>query len=216
MKLLWCNSFPEIYAWLEEQGGGLICHWYMCIVLYMKLIWCTGFPEIYACLEGVGLICHRCMYIVLYIKLIWCTGFPEIYACFEEGVGSICHGYMCIVLYTYIRNFYGIMVFQRSMLNWKSGWGQSAIGTCALYYIYMKCIWCKSFPDIYAWLAEGGLICHGYMCIVLYMKLIWCNGFPETMLDWRRGWGQSAIGICALWYIWNWFGAMVFQRSMLV
>ena len=28
--------------------GVLICHGYMCIVLYMKLIWCNGFAEISA------------------------------------------------------------------------------------------------------------------------------------------------------------------------
>ena len=47
-----------------------------------------------------------------------------------------------------------------------------------------------------------GLICHGYMCIVLYMKLIWCNGFPEISAHLEEGgWGQSAMGICALCYI---------------
>ena len=54
MKLIWSNGFPEISAQFEE-GWGLICHGYMCIVLYMKLIWCNGFPEIYAHLEGVDL-----------------------------------------------------------------------------------------------------------------------------------------------------------------
>ena len=42
------------------------------------------------------------------------------------------------------------MVFQRSMLNWKEGWGQPAMGICALCYIYMKLIWCNGFPEIYA------------------------------------------------------------------
>ena len=46
-----------------------------------------------------------------------------------------------------------------------------------------------------------GSICHGYMCIVLYMKLIWCNGFPEIYASLEEGWGQSAMGICALCYI---------------
>ena len=46
MELIWCNGFPEIYSPLE-MGVGLICHGYMCIMLYMKLIWCNGFPEIY-------------------------------------------------------------------------------------------------------------------------------------------------------------------------
>ena len=109
------------------------------------------------------------------------------------------------------------MVFQRSMVNWRRGWGQSAMGICALCYVYMKLIWCNGFPDIYAQLEEGiGLICHGYMCIVLYMKLIWCNGFAEIYAQLEEwGWGQSAMGICALCYICNLFGVMVLQRSML-
>ena len=48
----------------------LLCHGYMCIVLYMKLIWCNGFAEIYAHLEdGVGSIYQRYMYIVIYIYI---------------------------------------------------------------------------------------------------------------------------------------------------
>ena len=81
-ELILCNGFAEIYAQLEE-GWELICHGYMCIVLYMKCIWCNGFAEIYAQLEeGVGSICHGYICIVLYIymKLIWCNGFPDIYA----------------------------------------------------------------------------------------------------------------------------------------
>ena len=33
------------------------------------------------------------------------------------------------------------------------------------------------------------------------MKCIWCNGFPDTYARLEEGWGQSAIGICALCYI---------------
>ena len=29
-----------------------VCHWYICILLYVKLIWCSGFPKICAQLEG--------------------------------------------------------------------------------------------------------------------------------------------------------------------
>ena len=37
------------------------------------------------------------------------------------------------------------------------------------------------------------------MCIVLDMKLIWCNVLQRSMLNWRGG--QSAMGICAFFYI---------------
>ena len=190
MILLWCNGFPEIYAWLEE-GVGLICHGYMCIVIYMKLIWCNGFPEIYAWLEegcwsAMGictlcyiwnlfvamvfqwsmldwrgvLICHRYMCIVLYMKLIWCDGFQEISAQLEEGVGSICHGYMCIVL-------------------------------------YMKLIWCTGFQEIYAGLEEGW----GQSAMAFYY--MW-NCFGVWVCH----------GICALCTMWDLWGVMVLHGSM--
>ena len=37
-----------------EEGVRLVCHGYMCILLYVKLMWCNGFPEIYAQLEEGG------------------------------------------------------------------------------------------------------------------------------------------------------------------
>ena len=154
----------------------------------MKLIWCNGFLEIYAQLEGV------CLH--------WCSGLPKIYGWLEEGgMGSI---YTGICAFFYMWNIVSVVVFHRSMVNWRRGVGS---------------------------------ICHGYMCFLLYMKLIWCNGFPEkygqleeggmgsvctgvvvfhrSIVNWRRGWGQSAISICAFCYLWNLFGVMVFQKSML-
>ena len=47
VKLIWCSSFSEIYAQLEE-GMQSVCHGNMCILLLVKLIQCTGFSEIYA------------------------------------------------------------------------------------------------------------------------------------------------------------------------
>ena len=35
LKLIWCNSFTDIYTSLEV--GGFNLPWYMCIVLYMNL-----------------------------------------------------------------------------------------------------------------------------------------------------------------------------------
>ena len=134
------------------------------------------------------------------MKLIWCNGFPDIYAQLAGG-GSICHRYMCIILY--ICNLCGALVFKRSMLDLRRGWGQSAIHKCALCYLYMQLMWCIGFQKIYAQLEEGvGSICNMQMCIVLciYLKLIWCDGFPEIYAQLEEG-GQSPMGICALCYI---------------
>ena len=57
-------------------------------------------------------------------------------------------------------------------------------------------VWCSHIQGIYACLKWA--ICHGYICILLYMKLIWCNGFAQIYA--QLG-GQSAIGICALFFI---------------
>ena len=47
-----------------------------------------------------------------------------------------------------------------------------------------------------------GSVFHGYMCILVYVKLMWCSGFSEIycQLD-EMGWGQSAMGICAFFYM---------------
>ena len=77
---------------------------------------------------------------------------------------------MVICALCYICNFCAVMVFHRSMLNWRRGWGQSAMVLCTLCYICMKLLWCHGFPQLYAQLEEGmGSICHRYMCIVLYI-----------------------------------------------
>ena len=159
-------------------------------------------------------ICHGYMCIVLYMKLIWCNGFAEIYARLEGG------------------NLCGVMVLQRSMLNWRGSIWHRYI--CIVLYIYRSAIRCAKFGAavLKASMLDWGVsICHGYMCIMLYMKLIWCNAFAEiyarsamrcakcgvavlkaSMFDWGC---QSAMGICALCYIWNLFGVKGLQRSML-
>ena len=155
-----------------------------------------------------GYVCHGYMCILLYVKLIQCCGFPEIYVQLEEGVGSVCNGYMCILL-------------------------------------YLKLIQCSGFPEIYVWLEQGvclplvyvhssicetysvlwfsrdlcsigggGYVWLQYMCILLYVKLIQCCVFHRSMLNWRRGWGQSAMAICAFFYMWNLCSVMVLHRSM--
>ena len=71
------------------------------------------------------------------------------------------------------------MVFKRSMLNWRRGWGQSAMGICALCYIYMRLMWCNGFLEIYAPLEEG--VC----------GLMWCNGFPKIYAQLQEGSGVN-------------------------
>ena len=148
VKLLWCSSIPYIYGQLEGGTSALsicaFCYmfnlcsvvvfhrcmvnwrrglWYMCILLYVKGLWCSSIPEIYAQVEErVGSVCHGYMCILLYVKLIWCSGFPEIYAWLEEGVGQSAMG---ICASFYMCNLFGIVVFQRSMLNLRRGDGVS-------------------------------------------------------------------------------------------
>ena len=49
------------------------------------------------------------------------------------------------------------------------------------------------------------------MCILLYVKLSWCSGVPEI---YGQLGGMSAIDICAFFYMWHWFGVVVFHISM--
>ena len=81
------------------------------------------------------------------MKCIWYNGFPEIYSQLEEGVGSIFNEYMCIVLYIY--ETYLVYWFSRDLcLIGGGGWGQSAMGICALCYICQ--VWCNGIQGIYA------------------------------------------------------------------
>ena len=121
-------------------------------------------------------------------------------------------------------NLFGVVVFQRSMLNWGD---QSALGICALFYMWnlvgvvvchrsmadwrrgwgqsvMKLIQCSGLPEIYSPLEEGvGSVCDWNLFGVVV--------FQRSMLTWG---GQSALGICALFYMWNLVSVVVFHRSM--
>ena len=131
MQLLWCNGFPEIYAWLEE-GVGSICHGYMCMLLYMKLIWCNGFSEIYTWLEGVHLSEVYVHSTICKMALVhWCC--IDLLSIGGAGWGQSAMG---IFPFCYIWNLCGVMVFQRSLLDWRRGWGQYTMGICAFCYIW--------------------------------------------------------------------------------
>ena len=72
-------------------------------------------------------------------------------------------------------NFFGVVVLHRSMVDWRRGWGKSAMGICAFF--YMQILFGVVVHCIDLWsIGEGGSVCHGYMCSLLYVKLLWCSG----------------------------------------
>ena len=40
VQLLGCHGVGQVYG--QVKGRQYICHWYMCILLYVKLIGCNG------------------------------------------------------------------------------------------------------------------------------------------------------------------------------
>ena len=195
---------------------GSVCHGYMCILLYVKLLQCSGFPEIYAWLErGMESVCHGYMCILLYVKLIWCIGLAQIYGWLEEGAWG--QSAMGICAFFYMSNFCSVVVFQRSMLDWRRGHGVSLpwvyvhSSICQTYLVYWSC------TDL-CLIGGGGMgsVCHGYLCILLYVKPLQCSSFPEIYASLEDGaWSQSAMAICAFFYLSNFCSVVVFQRSML-
>ena len=109
---------------------------------------------------------------------------------------------MCILLYVRLVKYSGVP----EICGWLSG-GTSAMDICAFFYMWH---W-FGVKVLQRSVVDGGYVCHGYMCILLYVTLIWCSGVHEIY-----GWlgGMSAMGMCAFFYMWHWFGVVVFQRSM--
>ena len=122
------------------------------------------------------------------MKLIWCSGFPENYAWLEEG--SICQIWAQCA-FCYIWNLFGVMVFQRAMLDWRRGsvcqiWAQCAF--CYIWNLFGVMVFQRSMLN---WRRGVCLQNMSTMCILLYMKLIWCNGFPEIYAQLEEGSGVS-------------------------
>ena len=133
------------------------------------------------------------MCILLYVKLLQCTGFPERDLCSIGGGGTSAFG---ICAFFYMSYLFGVVIFQRSMLNWRKG----AVSLpwvyvhSSIYETYLQMKWfCRDLWSIgrgyiclqymcillYVLLIWCSTFCHGYMCIPLYVKLMWCSGFPE-------------------------------------
>ena len=56
------------------------------------------------------------MCILLYVKLLWCSSIPYIYGQFERGTSAL-----SVCAFCYMLNIFGVVVFHRSMVNWRSG-----------------------------------------------------------------------------------------------
>ena len=85
----------------------------MCILLYVKLLWCSGIPHIY----------DQC---------------PYIYGQLEGGTSVL-----SICAFCYMLNVFGVVVFHRSMVNWRRG------PEYMRNLLYVKLMWCSGIPHIY-------------------------------------------------------------------
>ena len=65
------------------------------------------------------------------------------------------------------------------MLDWRRGWGQSAFGICAFFYMSKLFGVVVLLRSILRLEEKVEAVCHGYMCILLYVKLIWCSGLSD-------------------------------------
>ena len=54
------------------------------------------------------------MCIVLYVKLLWCSSIPYIYGQLEGGISAL-----SICAFCYMLNVFGVVVFHRSMVDWR-------------------------------------------------------------------------------------------------
>ena len=54
------------------------------------------------------------MCIFQYVKLIWCSGVPDIYGQLGEGTSDL-----GICAFCYMWNLFGVVVFHRSMVDWR-------------------------------------------------------------------------------------------------
>ena len=146
LTLISCSTIPQILC--SIGGGRYIFPRYMCILLYVKLICCSGIPSD-LWLIGRGYIWPRYMYILLYVKLTFgVVVFHRSMVNWRKGY--ICPGYICILAisetyfvqwhsidlwsiggglhltWVYVHSstseiVFGVVVFHRSMVNWRRG-----------------------------------------------------------------------------------------------
>ena len=105
-------------------------------------------------------ICPRYMCIFQYVKLIWCSGVPEICGQLEGGTSDL-----GICAFCCMWNLCGVMLFHRSMVDWRG---------VHLPWVYVNSAICETYSvqlySIDLWSIGGGGL--------LYVKLIWCSSIP--------------------------------------
>ena len=74
--------------------------------------------------RGGGVCLHWYLRLLLYVKLNQCSGSSIDLWLIGGGVGSVCTG---ICAFFYMSNLFGVVVFHRSMVDWRRGWGLSAL-----------------------------------------------------------------------------------------
>ena len=129
------------------------------------------------------------MCILLYVKPLWCSGIPYIYGQLDTSTSAL-----SICAFYYMLNIFHVVVFHRSMVNWRRG---------AL--VYVHSVICETslvkWYSIHLWSIGGGYSCPKYMCILLYVKLIWCSGIPYIYCQLEGV--RAALSICAFCYMLN-------------
>ena len=228
---------------------------YMCILLYVTHIQCSGISQISHQLElgGLGIcafcymgnfygvkvfhrsmvnwrgyICPKYMCILLYVTHIQCSGISQISQQLELGGLGIC-------AFSYMGNFCGVEVFQRSMVNFE---GCYVCPKCMCILLYVKLIWCHGIPQIYFQLQKGGALVYVHSAIhetsVVQQHSIhlWSNGWgyicprymciPPICYTYSVQWYSidlwlivgGGLGICAFCYMLNFCGVVVFLTCM--
>ena len=146
---------------IVNRSGGYMYPQYMCILLYMIVIWCNGISEIYFQLEW-GLHVSS-----LYVHSAICDTFLVYQYSIDVlsiGVGGIC--ILSICAFCYRCHLFGVMVFQRSIVNWSGGYMYPQYMCILLYVILMLC---NGIPYIYCQLEWGihvsSVYVHSVICV---------------------------------------------------
>ena len=83
---------------------------------------------------------------------------------------------MGICAFFNMSNLFGVVVFQRSMLDWRREWDQSAMGICAFFYmgnLFGVMVFQRSILNCRrGWVSLQWVYVHSAIC----ENLIWCSG----------------------------------------